>query len=126
MTRIGTLLLLLALGISPLYMSCGTGTPDTVRTEPQSVREQRIETLLNEYAQRIKVLDAKAHETAESLRQETERSLGDLKKTHEDAVRQLEELRESTNRAWRNKNEQLQVTLDELKKAYDRTRELEK
>ncbi len=116
------LLIMLALGAGPL-LSCTAGTPDTVRTEPQSERENKIGALIKDYERKIRDLDAKAGSGAGTSQKEIRRSLDDLKKQHQEASRTLEELRNATNRAWKDVNARLQTELEDLKKAYDRTRE---
>ncbi len=123
MRSLSALLLAMLFAIASGLFSCRMRTPDTVHTEPQSEREQKIETLLKDYEQKIKELDTKADVAGGTLREELDRSLRDLKQKHQEAVRKLEDLRAATNRTWKDVNAQLQITLDELKKALDRTRE---
>src|SRR5512147_504720 len=99
-----SLLLALLLGTSPLLPSCGVLTPDTVHTEKQSDREQRIDSLLKDYDRRIKTLSTKIDAASGTAREELGRSLDDLKKKHQEATRKLEDLRNATNRSWKNVN----------------------
>ncbi len=116
-------LVMTAFGALHLLSSCFSGTPDTVHTEPQTVREQKIESLLKDYGRKIEALNAKAAAAAETSQKELRRSLDDLKRQHREASRTLEELRDATNRTWRDVNARLQTQIDELKRSYDRTRE---
>jgi hypothetical protein len=118
-----TLLLALLCGSTLLLSSCGITTPDTVHTESQTDREQRIGSLLKDYEKKIKELNAKTNAVSGAAREELSRALEDLKKKHGDAADGLEDLRASTNRSWKRVNADLQITLDELKKALDRARE---
>jgi anion-transporting ArsA/GET3 family ATPase len=116
-------LLALLVGVGPLLSSCGVLTPDTVHTEREWDREERIDSLLKDYDRRIKELSAKIDARSGTVNEELERSLDDLKKKHREATGKLEDLRNATNTQWKSVNAELQVTLDQLKKAFDRTRE---
>ncbi len=112
-----------ALGALFLLSSCVPGTPDTVHTEPQTVREQKIESLLKDYGRKIEALDAKVAAASGTAQKDIQRSLDDLRRQHREASRTLEELRNATTRSWKDVNARLQAQIDELKRSYDRTRE---
>jgi septal ring factor EnvC (AmiA/AmiB activator) len=117
-----SLLLAFLLGAAPLLSSCRVITPDTVHTERESEREQRIDSLLKDYDRKITALSSKI-DASGSANEDVRRSLDDLKKKQQEATRKLEDLRNAPNRSWKDVNAELQIILDELKKAFDRTRE---
>jgi septal ring factor EnvC (AmiA/AmiB activator) len=103
--------------------SCSHRTPDTVHTESETDREHRIEALLKDYERKIQELDEKVRTATGTLPEELERSLKDLNKKHQEAATQLEELRTTTNRSWKDVNAHLQISLAELKQSFDKVSE---
>lgn len=121
--RYTTILLLLLLSPGFLIASCGgRHTPDTVHTAKQSEREKRIEDLLQEYRKRIDELNMRTAQASESAHAELRTALEDLRKKHQEAAERLQKLRDATNTAWGDVNDELQGSLDRLKQALDRVR----
>ena len=105
-----------------LLPACASRTPDTVHTEKQSAREARIDALLQDVRRRLDAVNATAERSGEIGRAEVKAAIDELNRNHREAMEKLQKLRDATNTTWGGVNDELQRSLDRLKQAYERTK----
>jgi peptidoglycan hydrolase CwlO-like protein len=88
--------------------------------ESREQYQKRIQAKLDELGRQISTLEAKEETQADQARRELRKELKELTQEHQATARQYEELKQEGQEAWKKMKPQMDATLDELEKAYER------
>jgi len=117
------LLFLVLLTSIPCFCQGAASTPQkngqhTTASQQRDSYQEKAEATLRELNRKINALNAKAGKQSSDARREIDRQMADLTQKRAAAQRQLEKLKNSTQKAWRDMKPDLDAALKNLQAAY--------